>query len=343
MKTKNFYWVAQIGGWSLLAALILLANLSNESDDQIPTLLITAGSFFIFGICISHSMRWVMIKLGWLNMRLNHLIPRILVIGIIAALIMSMTSNFSIWMLNPETYNFHLLEYFLDAFASSLFFLLWNGVYFTFHFFQKSRSQEVANLQLIASQHEIELKNLRSQLNPHFLFNSLNSIRALIDIDPNQAQANLTTLSSILRKSLILGREQLIPMPEEIKLVHEYLELEQVRFEERLRIKIVHDEQLNDFLIPPFIIQTLVENAIKHGVSKLIEGGEIQVITSKKDNKVTISVINDGQLLKVTDTGIGISNTIRRLELQYGQNANFELEQLNNKVSAKITLKIIQL
>lgn len=337
LRAQKVYWLAQLTGWALLDTLILSATLA-KSDVPISYLVISSSLFFVSGIVLSHGMRFLFIRWGWLSMRLGPLIPRVLILSIFAATIMSLLDSLmSMWVVpsaNPTPLRYLLLE----IFTSSLFFLLWNGIYFTFHFFQKSQVEELKNLQLIASQNEIELKNLRSQLNPHFLFNSLNSIRALVDLYPYKAKENITTLSNLLRKSLLLGKERLVPLKSELDLVTDYLELEKVRFEERLTIVINHDPQLDEIPVPPFIIQTLVENAFKHGISRLIEGGSITITSQLENGKVAIIITNDGILGKGTDSGIGLENTKRRLELQYGAKAAFSLVQSGKKVIATIEL-----
>lgn len=337
LKARNVYWVAQAAGWLMLSLLILLSSMAAERQVATEKLVVSTVVLMITGLVVSHAMRYFIITQGWLNMRFGPLIPRILITCITAGLCMSLVTDIT-GILLDSTREFRLVDYFLNSITSSIFFLLWNGIYFAFHFFQKSRQQEVSNLQLSASQNEIELKNLRSQLNPHFLFNSLNSIRALIDIDPVQAKENVTTLSNLLRKSLILGREQLVPLRQELDLINDYMNLEKVRFEERIRIEMSLDDRLNELPVPPFILQTLVENAFKHGISKLIQGGTIAVSTTINDDTVTLRVQNDGTLGKTVDTGIGIRNTQRRLELQYGERASFKLEEADGKVQATIRL-----
>jgi two-component system, LytTR family, sensor kinase len=341
IRGQRFYWIAQITGWLLLSMFLMVTSLASDEAKEIPRedLIITYVVFFLLGIFISHLMRVIFIRQGWLNLKLGPLIPRILASSISSSIVMVLLSSVLSMLLKTDPKPFALFPIVANAIVLSIFFLMWNGLYFTFHFFQKSRVQEVKNLQLSASQNEIELKNLRSQLNPHFLFNSLNSIRALIDLDPVQAKENVTTLSNLLRKSLILGKEQLVSLKDELDLVNDYLDLEKVRFEERLSIVIRHNQQLNDFPIPPFIVQTLVENAFKHGISKLIAGGTIVIETKSEGTTVTIRVINDGTLAKSVDTGIGLQNTLRRLELQYGVKARFSLKERAGKVTASIELK----
>jgi two-component system, LytTR family, sensor kinase len=341
-RAQKVYWLAQIGGWTLLSMLIFLATITaRETNDPPPPthlLWISVAIFFVTGIVLSHGMRFLFISWGWLNIRLGPLIPRVLLMSVLIAALMALIDYLVGYVFSPKKNPFIWYHFVLEISTSSIFFLLWNGMYFTFHFFQKSRVQEVKNLQLSASQNEIELKNLRSQLNPHFLFNSLNSIRALVDLDPIQAKENITTLSNLLRKSLILGKEQLIPLKDELDLVNDYLDLEKVRFEERLSIELQHNKKLDDLPIPPFILQTLVENAFKHGISRRIKGGKILIETRINGDKVTIRVINDGSLGKTIDTGIGLQNTLRRLELQYGTNAKFTLKESDQQVHAIIEL-----
>ncbi|MDG1913713.1 MAG: histidine kinase [Crocinitomix sp.] len=222
---------------------------------------------------------------------------------------------------------------------SIILFLLWSGFYYVFAIVEKSRAQEILNLKWEASKNEIELKNLRAQLNPHFLFNSLNSIRALIGLNPEQAKTSVTQLSSLLRKSISLGKLRVISLKEELDLVKIYLDLEQVRFEERLSTDFQISQESLSLEIPPLMIQTVVENAIKHGISQSIDGGIVRVISNKRENTLEITVSNSG-LLKIDqkEEGIGISNTKKRLEILYGKDASFSISQVDDEVVVKINI-----
>lgn len=340
LVARGIYWVAQITGWLSLSLLILFASLAGGKENEFTTMevVLSASAFFGSGILTTHVMRLIYINMGWLDIKLGPLIPRILLSSVAGATAMTFI-GMAVSLLSGKMEEVNILPIITNIIVTAIFLLMWNGLYFTFHFFQKSRVQEVKNLQLSASQNEIELKNLRSQLNPHFLFNSLNSIRALIDLHPVQATENLTKLSNLLRKSLILGKEKLILLKDELDMVNDYLDLEKVRFEERLSIIIRHDEELDNLPIPPFILQTLVENAFKHGISQIIQGGTIEIETVRNGSSVIIRVINDGKLGQSVDTGIGLGNTLRRLELQYGGNARFTLSEHQHKVLATIELK----
>jgi two-component system LytT family sensor kinase len=335
--SRKLYWGAQLLGWTGYSCLIYLSAYVDRPNEITYKLLVQLLFMTVFSISYTHLMRWFMLKMNWLNKKLVALLPRLIVISISCAVLIEYTLSSAEYFLlkDTEAYN-NLGRVIINILALTLLVVCWNGIYFTYHFFEKSRQQELDNLSLEASKNEIELKNLRSQLNPHFLFNSLNSIRALIDIEPNHAKSAITTLSVLLRKSLISGKENLIPLTEEIEIVSNYLELEKIRFEERLTIIWELDEQLNSFPIPPFSIQMLAENAVKHGISKQIDGGIIKIRTYQKDNAVIITLENTGKLGKSTDTGIGISNTKRRLDIQYKGKADFTLKELENSVLATL-------
>lgn len=335
--SKKLYWGAQLLGWTGYSCLIYLAAYINKPNEITTELLIQLLFMTFSCILFSHLMRIFMLRRKWLNKKLVALIPRIILISLSCSVLIEYSlSTMEYLLLNEKNAYLSPGRVILNILALSMLIICWNGIYYTYHFFQKSRKQELDNISLEASKNEIELKNLRSQLNPHFLFNSLNSIRALIDIEPQHAKSAVTTLSNLLRKSLISGKENLIPLEEEIEIVNNYLELEKIRFEERLTVILEFDEQLNSFPVPPFCLQTLVENAIKHGISNQIEGGFIKIRSYTENNTVFISVENTGRLGHSPDTGIGITNTQRRLDLQYSGRAGFSLEELENSVLATL-------
>jgi sensor histidine kinase YesM len=326
--SKILYWGAQFGGWLSYGTLIFLATYADNPDKLNANFFISISLFLTLGIVITHIMRTFFIRWKFLELKLAPLIPRILIFSIIAAGMMAFFNNFITYFIEKDfSRPFTSINFLIDILSLSILITLWNAIYFTYHFFRKTITQEMHVLQMQASQNEIELKSLRSQINPHFLFNSLNSIRALIDIEPKVAKEGITTLSNLLRKSLVQGKNAFIPLHEEIDLVKNYLDLEKIRFEERLQITWKMDDGLEQFQIPPFLIHTQIENAIKHGISKLIKGGLIAIqITQHKTNGIRIEIINSGRILESqSETAIGIENTKRRLYLQYKDNASFNL------------------
>lgn len=339
-NNKFIYWIAQLTGWATYAVLILLATYNDSPNDVTFELVSKVTNLIVLAIIFTHLMSRLSIKLGWLELKLVSIIPRIIVISLVCSIAISLGSILFGHLVEPSKEPLNLLALLINVMAVSVLVLFWNAIYFTFHYFQKSKTQELNNLSLESSKNEIELKNLRSQLNPHFLFNSLNSIRALIDIEPAKAKHSVTTLSNLLRKSLIIGKEDLVSLSVELEMVSHYLELEKVRFEERLTVVWEIDDRLNDFKIPPFCLQMLVENAIKHGISNIIQGGEIFISTKKVDDEICIQVINSGELGNAADTGIGIANTVRRLDIQYNGKAEFILKEEENKVVATLVFKV---
>ncbi len=162
------------------------------------------------------------------------------------------------------------------------------------------------------------------------MFNSMNTIKALVDENPKKAKKSITQLSNILRNTLMMGKNQEIPFEQELAVVQDYLELESTRYEERLKVIYKIDPESRQFSVPPLMIQTLVENGIKHGVSKLTKGGELELTTKVADNKLHVSIRNSGQLQKqINGTGFGIENTRQRLQLLYDQEASFHIQNEN--------------
>lgn len=334
------YWIAQFIGWFAYSALIFLATYENDNSKINGLFWVNIALLIACGIVCTHLMRAFFFRFNWLELRLTLLIPRILIASLICSISISIsTLGLSLLMNKEPRESLTFLTITINTFAILVLILFWNSIYFTYHYFQKSRQQEMDNISLDAKKTEIELKNLRSQLNPHFLFNLLNSIRALVDINPEQAKNAITHLSILLRKSLILGKENLVPFREELEMVSNYLDLEKIRFEERLQVTLIHDEYLNNFLIPPFSLQLLVENAIKHGIAQLVNGGEIIIKTEKKDESVVISVTNTGEININNHQGIGLENMRKRLEIQFKGMADFQLYEEKNSVKALLTFK----
>ena len=342
LNTKSFYWLAQFVGWLSYCGLLLLYVYTDDPDQVNINVFMNIGVVIVSGIAATHIQRVIFIKLGWLGFRLPRLLPLLIFSSFLCAIVISSIDMFTDYLLDFNGFSSRSITVttvIVNVFATLILVLFWNAIYFTFHFFQQSRRQEVSNLELKASNRESELKNLRSQLNPHFLFNSLNSIRALIDIEPSKAKVSITTLSNLLRQSLELGKEHLVSLEREIQLAKNYLDLEKVRFEERLQVSWSLTPGLESFQIPPFTLQMMVENAIKHGISNLRDGGIVEVMVFENENFVNVEVRNSGSLQNIVDLGVGIQNIKKRLVLQYGGNAEFCLVEENEHVIAKMKFK----
>lgn len=338
-KAKWTYWGAQIIGWGLFYGLIAFFKV--EKEKTVFEFVLRIFIVISISILTTHFWRYIALKYKFFE---KHF-PRIL-IPIFFSLLLISTIGAGLNMVSDfRNYGFHYMEKWSWELLLSKIFLntllngFWMLLYISYFLYEKARNQEMDNLRLVAYQRAIELKNLQSQLNPHFLFNALNSIRALVDFDPKKAREAITSLSIILRKSLESGKEEMVTLEQELALVNSYLALEQIRFEERLRVKLDIDAALLAYKIPPFAIQTLVENAIKHGISKLIEGGDLIITILKTEAELMIIVFNTGELNSTVDTGIGVKNVEQRLHFAFGNKASFTLKQ-NEGVVAQIAIKL---
>ena len=234
---------------------------------------------------------------------------------------------------------FHV-HFFYNLSSSFVLLFIWNSIYFMYHYVAKSRKQQLDTLQLEALVKSLELKTIKAHINPHFIFNALNSIRALIDENPARARRAITELSNILRSSLQAEKGETVSLEEELKIVKDYLALENMRFEDRLKVEYEIDEDTLGQQVPPMMLQTLVENAIKHGISKQVKGGVVKIISDFRENYHELAVQNTGHLNGASSQGgFGISSTQDRLGLLYGDKAQFQIAQVNPElVEAKVLI-----
>jgi two-component system LytT family sensor kinase len=334
MNKRSLYWLCQIGGWLfyiLLNSIFLDWNSRFNSNAAFNLFLV-----FFFGVIYSHAYRGIIVKFKWLDLKTAAVIPIVLGAALFLASLLYFTQLGAESMLlgdftafrDPDTKA--MLNNILTL---SFVFFSWSLVYFLIHFIQNYKKAEFANLQWQASINEIELNKLKSQLNPHFIFNSMNSIRALVDEDPVKAKEAITQLSGILRSTLLMGKKKVISFDEELAIVKDYLSLEATRLEERLKLKIDIGPGSENFQVPPLMLQTLVENGIKHGISQLTAGGTIHMKTAVHNDRLTIQIRNSGQYVngvKRSSTGLGLENTRQRLKLIYGDKASFRIMTEND-------------
>lgn len=177
-----------------------------------------------------------------------------------------------------------------------------------------------ASRQAAIDAREAELRALKAQINPHFLFNCLNSITALTTSDPGRAREMCIRLADFLRNTLGLGERESVAWHEELDLAQAYLDVEQVRFGSRLNVEVDVDEACADCLVPPLILQPLIENAVKHGIATLVEGGTIQLRSHVRDGLLEVSVENsfDPESPAPRRSGLGLRNVRTRLERRFG-------------------------
>jgi two-component sensor histidine kinase len=235
----------------------------------------------------------------------------------------------------------HTGRFWWDIIFTFILIALWLLLYMVWHYLERNRKDVVDRLNLEKTVKDLELKTIKSHINPHFIFNSLNSIRALVEENPKRARTAITELSNILRSSLQVEKMETVPLQKELDIVKDYLALEQMRFEERLKVEMDIDEDTLGQPVPPMMLQTLVENAIKHGISKRINGGVIKIISRFTDNNFELIVQNTGNLDGHSNDGFGFKSTRDRLKFLFNGKAYFKVEEIEKtKVQSKIIMPV---
>lgn len=331
LTRTRLYWGLQIGGWTLYALIEIITSLVAAGEQGVsPGRVIFLSYEGLSCLLLTHIFRQIAVRRNWLESGLTRASLRVIISVMIMSMVMFLLripAAYALGLYDPVIFTPGVFLG-LSAVYSVIFFL-WTVIYFIYHYFDRFNK----SLKLEASVREIELNNLKSQLNPHFIFNALNSIRALIDEDPVRAKQAVTQLSNLLRSSLSTGKKGLTPLEEELRIVHDYIGLEMIRFEDRLKTDFDIGPESFDFNVPPLMIQTLMENGIKHGISKLKEGGLVQLKTRVNGDRLSIQIRNSGQYIKGVRRntgGLGLENTRQRLKLIYGDEASFNIRTEND-------------
>jgi LytS/YehU family sensor histidine kinase len=209
-------------------------------------------------------------------------------------------------------------------------------ILFAYDTYKKYRDQYIVSVELESKLTHSQLQTLKMQLQPHFLFNALNTISMMIRRKKDEDAIEIVSgLSDLLRSTLTREGEQFVTLDDELDLLSKYLNIEKVRFKDKLQIHFEIDPECRDILVPNLILQPIVENAFKHGVSKRIEGSELRVEAKMVLNHLHISILNRGPLLPEGwhlngNKGIGLSNTVSRLQQLYGSESDFNISNFNN-------------
>lgn len=339
-KISNYWW-CQFLGWGVVALsfLFFAASFGKGITQEyiLRIFIIMAG-----GLLCTHLLRWFMHRNNWLLLPVEKIIIRLCVAVLVTSvlfslMVMGMDRITGIYE-NSRNLDFVTL---LIANVINLGVLIipWVLLYYFYHYLVKSRKQQLDTLKLEALVKELELKTIKSHINPHFIFNALNSIRALIDENPDRARNAVTNLSNILRSSMQAEKLETVPLERELNIVKDYLALEYIRFEDRLRIEYTIDDDTLNQPVPPMMLQTLVENAIKHGIGKQVDGGVVKVISGFKNNFHQLIVKNSGNLNgHVNNDGFGLSSTRNRLNLLFGDRAAFNISQDGELVVADVLI-----
>ncbi len=224
--------------------------------------------------------------------------------------------------------------------AGVLVYLLAVALHYVLFSFQRSREAEARTQEARVLAREAELKALKAQINPHFLFNSLNSISALATVDGPRAREMCLRLSDFLRSTLSLAERESIPIEEELALAKTYLDVERVRFGDRLRVGHSLGADCEKCNVPSLILQPLVENAIKHGIAGMVAGGEILLEAECGDGLLRITVQNDfdPEERAASSNGFGLANVRNRLSARYHERARLTTEVRENRFCVNLEL-----
>jgi two-component system, LytTR family, sensor kinase len=338
------FWVLHVGGWlGYLVAQYVGTVLYEHKYENMKgyglVILIAAVSGFL----LSLELRFIYRRL-WLRS------PRVMIVGallscylfalvwrvIISSAYLQYTSDSMEWEMKSP------LEFFSGAMASTYLLLCWTGLYFGFKYYDSLQQQREATLRAASLAQEAQLKMLRYQLNPHFLFNTLNAISTLIlDSENRIANQAVMRLSEFLRYTLDQDPMKKVTLRQEIEAMNLYLTTEKLRFGERLRLEFAVEERALEALVPSLLLQPLIENAVKYAVSPSEQGGSVRVEGRVRGTMLELAVADDGPGLNTgaaqgAGRGVGLRNIRERLAVLYEDNHRFAT--IDNKPGLRIEL-----
>lgn len=347
-KRKNNYvfWALQFLGWGFIN-LISIFVLKNVSVEFLVYSVVVGMAIGIFSTSV---LRWYLKR----NIQFDGFGVKELVKIAVSLLVTSLLFGGLNVLFGYLYFKFgppfteeemHLFKMYDNVWIQILnsFFLVgaWMVTYLVIKLLLKLNKERIARLELNSHLKQAQLNTLKGQINPHFMFNSLNNIRGLMLEDVEKSREMLTKLSEILRYSLTKNNINAISVREELEVVDNYIDLSKIQFEDRLEfVKNVEKDTL-DLHIPPMLIQLLIENATKHGISNLKHGGTIVLDIKKLDGQLEIEVRNTGKLkIAKNSTQLGVENIKQRLKLLYADRASFTLKEVLDEVVANIKIPL---
>jgi len=334
LRRPTGYWRLQIAGWALFGATNLAVALW-VAHLPVAAALAQAAGLGAFGFGLSHLL--------YLWIRRQELIRRSIQTRIIQVALFSVLVSVPAGLLTTglglaawQTADLRidaelrwLLVSVIHALNWILLLVFWGALYFSLRSFRERALGELREAQLAQALHLAELRLLKAQLNPHFLFNALNTVRALIAEDPTRAQEAVTQLARTLRYTLNSGQDELVSLERELAIVDDYLAIEALRLGDRLSLVRGIAPATRERQIPVMLLQTLVENAIKHGIAQLPEGGVLKIASEISHEGLVLTVENARPRSAVADLdsdSIGLRNSAQRLRLLFGPDASLNLD-----------------
>ncbi len=339
MSAPKGYAICQGLGWLTYGAInwgFLRAGGLRGAPSFIVPLALSAG-----GVLLTHALRVHIRRQGWKGLSLAPLVVRLTLASLSLGFVLNAASLAVSWAAGwlPQV---ALSTFILYWFNLSVTFCLWQAIYFGVHLFTRTRAAELDRLTLAAAAREAELRLLKSQLNPHFLFNALNTVRGVISEDPAKAQLLLTGFANLLRSTLAAGQQHLVPLRHELELVRDYLAIEQARLEERLRVQWQVSPESLDAQVPLMLVQLLVENAIKHAIAPSVAGGTLSISAAVTAQGLEVVISHPrapaSAAEAVTGTRTGLRNVEERLRLLFGAAAKVALEHGESLTLASLWL-----
>ena len=342
MTRTHAYWICQVGGWSLyVGARLLVSTFFRTVTWEHAVSNVALGAS---GLLFTHLYRLVAKRRSWARLPLKQLVPCVVLAALLLAILTHVVGDLvGRYLLELSFYDHFESEtgLMLASIANGWgLFMLWSVIYFGVHAAWNYRQAEVDKWKLEAQAEAARLQALKLQLNPHFFFNSLNSVRALIAEDPDRAQRMVTRLARLLRSTMRVDDVKTVPLEQELSTVRTYLQVEAVRFEDRLQYTIETSEEALRCSVPYMLVQTLVENGIKHGVARSTAGGCVAVAAHVERHCLQIRVTNPGHIAS-EDGGTGLDNARERLRLLFGKAASLTVRNADDEtVEARVEVPL---
>lgn len=347
---RRSYWICQVAGWSALFLLqtVFVSVIRTSASPPWSRTALAIALFVAIGFLISHLLYLFVRRRRWLRMPFGKAWPRLAGATALAGIpLTAATILFNFFLFHTFAAHEFVLKPGVIMVAwinHTLVLVLWMVLYLAVNEFRRRQLAELNALRLELVAQEAQLRGLRAQLNPHFLFNCLNSLREMILENPQSAQRMVTQISGLLRYSLQSNQTEMVAFADEVRAVKDYLDLEAVRFEDRLQVEWSIASEVAAARVPPMLLQTLVENALKHGIARRPEGGEITITARPQDALLYLEVVNSGSLPEnPSSDGIGLKNARTRLQLLYGEKGNIMLQSLpEDRVKVTVSLPFAQ-
>ncbi len=339
---RRDYWLCQLAGWGSFAVVGLLSSAQGDTESALR-FAAAKTACMVSGLLLSHLWHQFLRGRGWLDR--NRAFP---FKGILAGLALLGVVQVGCLILADLVFRKGALLADRPALptVTLMLFFLWFGVFLVWTLSyavvlsrRRALRFELEKLELEVSAKDAELRALQAQINPHFFFNSLNSIRALIYQDADAAARAVGQLAGMMRHTLQAGQANTVHLADELAAVDAYLGMEKLRFDERLQLTVQVEAGLEQVAMPPMILQTLVENAVKHGVELSIGACQITIAARRAGSAVLVSVANQGSLAGASaSTRLGLANAGKRLALLFGPESTCTLAEQDGWVVASIVL-----